>query len=312
MQSVRTLMTASVDYAGLFPPATLDMPAAVRNYAEYRAGPFAWMLGRFVVPAARLDEFERAAQGLLPSDPMDVWRLTALTAPAGDPALDADLDRIFEFNAVHSLEDPEGDPDAGGAVIDMIELKAEDSRAIDAAIDILPQDMRAFFELPIHHDPRGLVASLAGEPGVGAKVRTGGVTPDAFPAPEHLARFIIACSAAAVPFKATAGLHHPLRAPYRLTYKPDAPTGVMFGFLNVFLASALAYVDRLGAPDVLRILEETSRDAFTFDDRGVIVRGRRLENDRLSRARESFILSFGSCSFTEPVDELKALGALPT
>ena len=309
MQSVRTLMAASIDYAGLFPPAKLDMPAAVRAYAACREGPHSWMLGRFVVPVGRLAEFDTAAEALLPRDPMDPWRLSALTSPAGDSALDADLDAIYEFNAAHSREDASaGGP--GAAVIDMIELKAEDSRAVDAAIDLLPQDMRAFFEVPIDKDPRGLVASLAGESGVGAKVRTGGVTPEAFPTGEQLARFIVACAAAAAPFKATAGLHHPIRGPFPLTYEPGAARCAMFGFLNVLLAAALAFTDRLNAGETLRILEETSRDAFGFDERGVIVRGRRLENDRLSRAREAFILSFGSCSFDEPVADLQALGAL--
>ena len=49
-----------VDYAGLFPPAGLDMRAAVGNYARYAAGPWAWALGRFIVPVSRLEELERA------------------------------------------------------------------------------------------------------------------------------------------------------------------------------------------------------------------------------------------------------------
>lgn len=308
MQSVRTLMAGAIDYAGLFPPAKLPMAQAVRNFAAYRGAPNAWMLGRFVTPVSRLTEFEEAARALFPRDAADPWRISALTVNAGDPALDADLDRIYEFNAAHAFESGEGP--IGAAVIDMIELKADDARAVDAALDILPQDMLAFFEIPIAADPRGLVASLAGEPGVGAKVRTGGITPDAFPTTEHLARFIVACSAAATPFKATAGLHHAVRGAQRLTYEPDSDSCTMHGFLNVFLASALAYVERAGASEVLRVLEDASPDAFRFDDRGVIVRGHRLENDRLSRAREAFVLSFGSCSFDEPIQELAALGAL--
>src|SRR5215471_10308407 len=60
VNSLRILLTHLIDYAGLFPPAALEMPEAQRNYAAYRAGEYSWMLGRFVVPAARLDEVDPA------------------------------------------------------------------------------------------------------------------------------------------------------------------------------------------------------------------------------------------------------------
>ncbi|HET8796166.1 MAG TPA: hypothetical protein VFO89_00655, partial [Thermoanaerobaculia bacterium] len=75
--------------------------------------------------------------------------------------------------------------------------------------------------------------------GLRAKIRTGGVTADAFPSPQTIARFLRACRERGVAFKATAGLHHPLRCVRPLTYEPDAPTGTMHGFLNVFLAAAM-------------------------------------------------------------------------
>ena len=97
--------------------------------------------------------------------------------------------------------------------------------------------------------PRLAVLSAAG---ARAKVRTGGVTEGAFPASHALARFIQSCADAGVPFKATAGLHHPLRGEYRLTYEPGSPHGMMFGFLNVFLAAAFArdrpHAEGTGAP----------------------------------------------------------------
>ena len=59
-------MAGLTDYAGLFPPAELGMREAVRNYAEYLNGPDSACLGRFIVPADRIDEFEIAASDLLP------------------------------------------------------------------------------------------------------------------------------------------------------------------------------------------------------------------------------------------------------
>ena len=56
-ESLRALLEEVIDYAGLFPPSQLSMQEAVVNYAAYRSGELGWMLGRFVVPTARLDEF---------------------------------------------------------------------------------------------------------------------------------------------------------------------------------------------------------------------------------------------------------------
>ena len=143
------------------------------------------------------------------------------------------------------------------------------------------------------------------EHAVYAKIRTGGTTVDAFPRTASIARFVRRCLEAGVAFKATAGLHHPLRAEYRLTYEPHAPCGTMFGYLNVFLATALAVA---GAPDedIARVLEETDVGALVATDEQIAWRDRVLGAADLREARR-WIRSFGSCSFREAVDELSAL-----
>ena len=140
--------------------------------------------------------------------------------------------------------------------------------------------------------------------GLRAKVRTGGVTPDAFPPIGDVAQFLRACKAAGVAFKATAGLHHPLRCVKPLTYAPDAPTGTMHGFVNVFLAAALLeHADEI-------LLEEDAQ-AFAFDDDGAVWRGHRVSTAALRVMRREFATSFGSCSFEEPIGDLRGLGWLP-
>lgn len=139
--------------------------------------------------------------------------------------------------------------------------------------------------------------------GLRAKIRTGGITPDAFPAIGNIAEFLRACKAKGVAFKATAGLHHPLRCVKPLTYEPNAPTGTMHGFLNVFLAAAL--LDHADA-----ILAETDPRAFSFDDGGANWRGHRVSTPDLIAMRRTFATSFGSCSFEEPIGDLRALGWL--
>src|SRR5213083_517385 len=78
MRSVRTLLAEAIDYAGLFPPAGLPMSEAVLNYATYRNSNYNWMLGRFVVMAARLEEFYDHAVEFIPKDGTDPWRLSVV------------------------------------------------------------------------------------------------------------------------------------------------------------------------------------------------------------------------------------------
>ncbi|MCU1349529.1 MAG: hypothetical protein JWO56_2559 [Acidobacteria bacterium] len=274
-RSLRTLITALVDYAGLFPPAGLSMDEAVRNYARYREGEYTWALGRFVVPAARVGE--------VPRD----FPLSVLVAD------------------VASM------PDA-----DTIEVKA-------ASADDVERIARATGDRTVYVEIAdvALLDAIAAH-GLRAKIRTGGITADAFPDERRVARFIRECMMrpptpgtaqrsthppspvppACLPFKATAGLHHPLRCVKPLTYEPDAPRGTMHGFVNVFLAAAMPE----GAEEIL--LDDDPR-SFAFDDDGVSWRGSRIATADLAAMRACAI-SFGSCSFEEPIDDLKELGWL--
>ena len=255
-EALRTLLAGLIDYAGLFPPAALEMSEARRKYASYLAGPRAWALGRFVLPAARLDEVD-------PS-----WKCSAIGMPA--------------------------------RAVEACEIKVANAREVPTP----PAGVLAYYELPIDEDP----APLAGGPGR-AKVRTGGLTPEAFPTSEALARFMARCADARVPFKATAGLHHPLRGMQRCTYAADSPTALMHGFVNVFLAAALLWHGGREA-DAVATLEEQSATAFAWSDAGVAWHEHTLTVEQLRAAREQFAISFGSCSFEEPMHDLQQLGWL--
>jgi hypothetical protein len=147
-----------------------------------------------------------------------------------------------------------------------------------------------------------LIKDLAPD-GLRAKIRTGGLTPEAFPSSQDIAQFLRQCAQHGVAFKATAGLHHPIRCVRPLTYEPDAPRGTMHGFINVFMAAALL-------PHAEAILEEADPQAFAFDDDTASWRNHAVMTDDLARVREEFAISFGSCSFEEPVKDLQELGWL--
>lgn len=295
--SIEILLAQAIDYAGLFPPAALDMETAIRKYHAHKQRPESWMLGRFVVSVDRLEDFNFAALDLLETNGIDLpWRLVAL---AGSD-LRADVNKILRFNEWHHEKF-----EKQLAVIDVVEAKAQTPRIIEAAAKIIPDEITPYFEIPIDDDPVDLIHSIA-RAGAGAKVRTGGVTPEMFPAAADLARFINACHTKDVVIKATAGLHHPLRGVRNLTYEPGSPTGRMYGFLNLFMASACAR-ELMDDDVIVEALREESGTAFVFDEIGVRWKGRFFANETLDAVRTRSVASFGSCSFDEPVEDLKGL-----
>jgi hypothetical protein len=139
-----------------------------------------------------------------------------------------------------------------------------------------------------------------------AKIRTGGLKAEAIPTPAEVAAFIVGCAERRLPFKATAGLHHPIRAEYALTYEKDAPRAVMHGFLNVLMASAFAWH---GETRLEPIVAEMDAKAFQFGE-NASWNGKTLSVEQIRDARKNFMHSIGSCSFDEPVQELRALGLI--
>lgn len=295
--SLRALMHGVIDYAGLFPPASLDMTSAAHEYALQRKGDMAWALGRFVLPAARLDEFEGAAREVLPREAAQSWALSALLGTN----VEEDVARIEAFNHRH------GDARAGAVTVDTVELKTHSARDVARAAELLDRRFDTYMEVPVADDPAELVFAIS-RTSAKAKIRTGGVTPDAFPTSAQVLRFIQRCIAHDVAFKATAGLHHPWRAEYRLSYAADAPRGTMFGFLNVLLCVA-ALVSGMGDGVAQDILEERDPAAAQFSQDGVVWRQHRFSLALVQQARQH-MTAFGSCSFREPVHDLQAIRLL--
>jgi hypothetical protein len=293
-ESARVLLAGIVDYAGLFPPSALSMPEAVINYATYKNSNYNWMLGRFVVPATRLGEFAASAKEFFTRD-KDVWKLSVL---AGESVYET-VRLVEDFNAEY----------APYAEADALEIKADSASSIETLARDVPPQFTNYFEIPTGERLADLVVTLA-ITGQSAKLRTGGTTPEAFPRAEEITRFIRTCSAANVPFKATAGLHHPVRCQKSLTYEQDAPVGMMYGFLNVFLAAAFA---RQGFKPALlgELLEDEWAESFVFDASGVWWRQEHfLSTMQLRLLRERGVISFGSCSFEEPIADLQDLEIL--
>ena len=289
MSALHALLDSLIDYAGLFPPAKLSMVDAVRNHAAYLGGSQAAKLGRFILPAARLAEFE-AAYAILPANEKSGWRISLL---AGTDAT-ADATAITAFNQRHA-----------GAPVDAVEAKATTAAEVATLSAAFSPSLELWIEIPSDTDPAPLLSAIKSAHR-GAKIRTGGVTPDAFPPAANVAAFLAACHTAGVVCKATAGLHHPLRAEYRLTYEPGSASTAMFGFLNVFLAAALIHAGGSRA-DATALLADREPANFSCATDALAWRSHRFDAAQLAAARRALCRSFGSCSFTEPIEGLQEL-----
>lgn len=290
MTAVRALLEGLIDYAGLFPPASLDMQAAVRNYSAYRANDEAWMLGRFIVPAQRLAEFSAAFAEDCCDEQMSPWLLSVIST--GDA--DEDVRLMGAFNE-------------GAVFLDAIELKAANAAQAERQLRLAPSGMAAYVEFPPEQSDE-LIPVLK-QSGARAKIRTGGVTADAIPEAQKVARFLAACAKAKLPFKATAGLHHPIRSMQKLTYEGNSVAATVHGFINLYAAAAVAYRGA-DVEEVMEIINEQSPGAFQWKKNTLTWRDHRLAEKQIKEARKNFAIGFGSCSFTEPVSDLKALGWL--
>ena len=285
--ALETLLDSLIDYAGLFPPAGLPMGEAVANYEKYLRSAHSRALGRFIVPVARLQDFVREA-GAHAIDA--AWRLSVLAG--ADVAADAAI--IREFNDQH------GDRYR----IDAVEVKASAPEQVRDLSQQLPRDLTVYFEIASSDDPAEAIGAIA-ESGGRAKIRTGGVTEDAFPAAAAIVRFMTRCHESGVAFKATAGLHHPIRCVRPLTYEAGAARGTMHGFVNLFLAAAL--VQRGEGKKGETLLSDDDPTLFALASDSITWRDETFDLEAIRMMRR-FANSFGSCSFEEPIDDLREIG----
>lgn len=322
--SLKALLSGIVDYAGMFPPASLTLADALEHYANHRGGPYKWMLSRFICPAGKLGEIHPAE--LRGADKASPWRLAIIGRGGADldsflQALQDDLAAVREFLARA----------AGSAVVETFEVKLPITmmtgepqrlsqlldRSAEAQSGQLTALITLFLEIAVQlPDPSRLGETMSsirtfnersarrGISPYGVKIRTGGVEAGAFPTCEQVAAFIRLCREFGVAFKATAGLHHPLR-------HHDASIGTMMhGFLNVFVAAALAHALNSDLSTLVEVLESQKIEDFDFTAGGLRWRELEVSTQQVQAARTNFAVSYGSCSFDEPVQKLQELGLM--
>jgi hypothetical protein len=300
--SLRALLAHSIDYAGMFPPCSLGLDPALRNQAEHVLSPEEWMLGAFVLPAEQFDATKQLLSRFDAQHPLRIAVLGPKTASANAflEALD-DADAATRSLSRHNVDL------ISISHLEMFLPKEVDVASLNEARSIVG-DLPVFWESPPDRAEQTIALlsefnSDADSPTFGYKLRTGGVTADAFPTSMQIAKALVTPATHQLPLKFTAGLHHPLRQ-----YREEVETK-MHGFLNVLGAAVLAAEHRWDANQTAIMLDEENADSFSFTDDFFAWREWRIDTKRL-QYRRGFVVSFGSCSFDEPRDDLRALNLL--
>jgi hypothetical protein len=302
--SLRALLAQSVDYAGIFPPCSLALEPALTNQSQYVRAADSWMLGTFILS---VEKFEAASASLSQFDHKHPLRISALgskTEGAKDfrAALASTIAAIKSFSAQH----------VDVVAVNQLEMALPDN--VDLALLAETASMfgemklNVFWEAPADtaEDTIELLAQhhKKNPRAFGYKLRTGGVTAEAFPMSLQIAQALIAATRNHVPIKFTAGLHHPIRQ-FR-----EEVGGKMHGFLNVLGAGVLAAEHHWDERQTVEMLEDEDANSFSFEDTIFAWREWEIAMDRI-KARRKFVTSFGSCSFDEPREDLRALAILP-
>jgi len=300
--SLRALLAHSIDYAGMFPPCSLGLDSAVRNQAEYVLSRDEWMLGAFVLSAEQFDAAKQLVSQFDAQHPLRIAALGPKTASAN-----AFLEALDDANAATRSLSRHNVDLISISHLEMFLPKDVDVASLNEARSIVG-DLPVFWEAPPDRTEQTVALlsefnSDADSPTFGFKLRTGGVTADAFPTSMQIAKALVAPATHQLPLKFTAGLHHPLRQ-----YRGEVETK-MHGFLNVLGAAVLAAEHLWDANQTAIMLEDENADSFSFTDDFFAWREWRIDIKRL-QYRRRFVVSFGSCSFDEPRDDLRALNLL--
>jgi hypothetical protein len=260
------------------------------------------MLNGFVLPFEQFDAAKQFLSEFSPHHPLRVAALGPKTTKA-----DAFFDGLGKAEtAIRSFSRS----DVALVSVSHLEMflpDDADSASLKEARSIVGE-LPVFWEAPPERAEQTIALIAKHNPGgdaatFGYKLRTGGVTADAFPTSAQIACALVTAATHQLPIKFTAGLHHPIRQ-----FRDEVKTK-MHGFLNVLGAAVLAAEHQWNADQAVTMLEEEDPRSFSFAGDFFAWRDWKIDTTDL-QYRRKFVRSFGSCSFDEPRDDLRALGFL--
>jgi hypothetical protein len=300
--SLRVLLARSIDYAGMFPPCSLDLERSMKNQSQYVRSADSWMLSTFVLPVAQFNDAKTMLSEFELGHPL---RISAL-GPKADNAATFSQELAKVNKAIRSMSAYDVD------LVSVRQLEMALPEGVDLArlreARSLIGNLPTFWEASSDRAERtiALIAEINSDfekPTFGFKLRTGGVTADAFPTSAQIAPALVSPAMHQIPIKFTAGLHHPLRM-----YRDEVQTK-MHGFLNVLGAAVLAAEHKWDDKQTTAMLDDEDAKSFHFDDESFGWREWKIDIKRLTDRRK-FITSFGSCSFNDPREDLRELGLI--
>ncbi|MBT6870426.1 MAG: hypothetical protein HOA66_03105 [Candidatus Marinimicrobia bacterium] len=303
IKSLYNLLDKMIDYAGLFPPAKLAIEPSLKNYAEYIKSTDKWMMSRFIVPVSRLDEIS--------TELMEVYSEEfplSLSLISGD--ICNEIDSVNQFLNTHGnssifmgYESRISDLSTfSQRLLDIHQLCNNHNYNFNSFYEVAPSDnwlnemKEAVSQISIFNSENNTEA--------GFKLRCGGVAAHMFPSAENIAHAILACRDAHLPMKFTAGLHHPIRH-----YNESVKTK-MYGFFNIFIGGMIAHKFNLKIDELITILSDEDNENFTFDENTLCWKNYSISNTEIQTYRQDSFISYGSCSFNEPREDLQQLGLL--
>lgn len=312
-KSLTEFMNGLIDYAGLFPPASLSLDKAISEYFFYKKSEYSQIVSRFVVPASSVENLKSICQ-------KHNYGNISLSVILPD----MEFDEKNENNILKSIEDlnkllkTNYFIEASSFEIKLPKNLSADSQEnllrlignIISNIKKISANSRIFFEPYVLGDNWENNIDIACEvinqnkEHSGFKLRTGGVTKDAFPHTDIFAYSIKKCIDLKIKFKATAGLHHPLRH-----FNPSVNTK-MHGFFNVFISFLIAGKYNPSLKILKKIINTESAGEFNFTDDFITFEDFAISLKDIKNIKKSFSLSYGSCSIDEPVDDLKTLNLM--
>ena len=325
ISSFKAFMHGIIDYAGLFPPADLSLDTSLQKYSDYRTSDDSWMLSRYIIPASRLAELEPYQDTLFQDGEPYAFSVLGKgteTVSEYEQQIGEVASSIREFHQMHS----------GRVTTDILEIKlpreavfANDVELLTdvyrhtvdlmAGSDGLPDQVffEGFFKENWKKEIRLILESISGFNGdlatdsfqkIGFKLRCGGVEAHMFPSVEQVAFTLNRTREFDVALKCTAGLHHPIR------HYADSVQTKMHGFFNVFGAGMMSRVHNLTDEQTQEIVRDEDPDNFSFSDTAFSWKDLQVSAQQISELRETSLISFGSCSFDEPREDLQQLNLL--
>ncbi|USK70902.1 hypothetical protein [Peribacillus asahii] len=296
-----------IDYAGLFPPANLSLDSAINNYAHYKNSDDSWMLGPFILPVSQLKQLDSYIHLFSEEIPLTL----SITGRKSSSETECKMQFQEDIKHISAFIDQYGNR----VKVEMVEIPLPpDVPSLDLLVEISSSasdlNMKVFCEVPLIRDWKNHVSETLDaitahnslkESWIGVKLRTGGIKAEMFPSPEQVAFVMASCRDRNLAMKFTAGLHHPIRM-----YRDEVKTK-MHGFFNIFMAGMLAATQNLHVKKIEEILLDENSSSFSFHEDRLAWQHLSVTSQEIDKLRKTSLLSFGSCSFDEPKDELMEL-----